>query len=272
MSTLAAQRVAEMFVEFADTLVEEFDLIEFLHMVTSSASELVGSAAAGLLLANPQGQLQFMAASDERTELLELFQVQAHEPPCLDCFREARPVVNADLRGAADRWPQFAPRAVAAGFRSVHAFPLRLRQEVIGALNLFGTDVGRMEPQDVRTVQALADVATIGLLQQRAVRRGQVLSEQLQGALNSRVVIEQAKGAIAQMRGCSVDEAFTLLRGHCRNHNLRLTWGATGPRFARQRCHQCRPTDDAQACSGGASALAVMEFTRDCLKPCTTTP
>jgi hypothetical protein len=112
---------------------------------------------------------------------------------------------------------------VAAGFRSVHAFPMRLRKDVIGALNLFGTDVGRMEPGDVRTVQALADVATIGLLQERTVRKGEVLTEQLQGALNSRVIIEQAKGAIAQMRGCTVDEAFTLLRGYCRNHNLRLS-------------------------------------------------
>jgi transcriptional regulator with GAF, ATPase, and Fis domain len=223
MSTLAAERVAEVFVEFADTLVEEFDLIEFLQMVTARASELAGTAAAGLLLADPQGQLQFMAASDERTELLELFQVQSHEGPCQDCFRQAVPVVNADLRDAADQWPQFAPRAVAAGFRSVHAFPMRLRQEVIGALNLFGTDVGRMEPGDVRTVQALADVATIGLLQERAVHRGEVLSEQLQGALNSRVVIEQAKGAIAQMRACSVDEAFTFLRSYCRNRNLRLS-------------------------------------------------
>jgi transcriptional regulator with GAF, ATPase, and Fis domain len=223
MSTLAAERVAEMFVEFADTLVEEFDLIEFLQMVTSRASELVGSAAAGLLLADPHGQLQFMAASDERTELLELFQVQSHEGPCQDCFREAVPVVNADLRDATDRWPQFAPRAVSAGFRSVHAFPMRLRQDVIGALNLFGTDVGRMEPEDVRTVQALADVATIGLLQERAVRRGELLTEQLQGALDSRVVIEQAKGAISQRRSCTVDEAFTIMRAYCRNHNLRLS-------------------------------------------------
>jgi GAF domain-containing protein len=223
MSTLAAERVAEVFVEFADTLVEEFDLVEFLQMVTSRASELVGTGAAGLLLADPQGQLQFMAASDERTELLELFQVQSLEGPCQDCFREGLPVVNADLRDAADRWPAFAPRAVAAGFRSVHAFPMRLRQNVIGALNLFGTDVGRMEPGDVRTVQALADVATIGLLQERAVHRGEVLTEQLQGALNSRIVIEQAKGAIAQMRSCSVDEAFMILRGYCRNHNLRLS-------------------------------------------------
>lgn len=223
MSTVTAERVAEMFVEFADTLVAEFDLVEFLQMVTVRASEVVGAAEVGLLLADPQGELQFMAASDERSELLELFQVQSNEGPCQDCFRQAAPVINADLRDASARWPLFAPRAVAAGFRSVHAFPMRLRQEVIGALNLFGTAPGRMEPADVLTVQALADVATIGLLQERAVHRGEILTEQLQGALSSRVIIEQAKGAIAQMRGCSVDEAFTLLRGYCRNHNLRLS-------------------------------------------------
>jgi len=223
MSALTSDRVAEIFVEFADTLVEEFDLVEFLQMVTTRASELVGSSAAGLLLADEHGVLQFMAASDERVELLELFQVQALEGPCQDCFRTGTPVVNADLRTAGDRWPSFAPRAVSAGFRSVHAFPLRLRQEVIGALNLFGSDTGSIEAVDARTVQALADVATIGLLQERAVRRGEVLSEQLRGALDSRIVIEQAKGAIAQMHGCTVDEAFDILRTYCRNHHLGLT-------------------------------------------------
>ena len=223
MSPLAAERVAEIFVEFADTLVEEFDLIEFLQMVTSRASEFVGSAAAGLLLSDPHGVLQFMAASDERSELLELFQVQALEGPCQDCFRAGVAVTAADLRLADGRWPQFAPRAAAAGYRSVHAFPLRLRREVIGALNLFGTEVGAMAPGDARTVQALADVATIGLLQERAVRRGEVLAEQLQGALSSRIVIEQAKGAIAQVQECSVDEAFAILRIYCRENSLRLS-------------------------------------------------
>lgn len=222
MSTLPAERVAQVFVEVADTLVDEFDLIEFLQMVTTRASELVGSAAAGLLLADHQGRLQFMAASNEQTELLELFQVQANQGPCQDCFRQGTPVTNADLRHAGARWPQFAPRAVAAGFRSVHAFPLRLRKQVLGALNLFGTGVGRMDPEDVHIVQALADVATIGLLQERTVRRGEVLTEQLQGALNSRVVIEQAKGAIAQIHGVTVDEAFQLLRGYCRRNHLHL--------------------------------------------------
>jgi GAF domain-containing protein len=220
--TIPAERLAEVFVQVADTLVDEFDLIEFLQMVTSQTSDLIEARAAGLLLADRRGRLQLMAASDERAEMLELFQVQALEGPCQDCFRDGAAVVNADLGEAGDRWPRFAPKAVAAGFRSVHAFPLRLRNETIGALNLFGTDTGRMEPVDIRVVQALADVATIGLLQERAIRRNEVLSEQLQTALNSRIVIEQAKGAVAQIYGCSTDEAFELLRGYCRRNNRRL--------------------------------------------------
>jgi transcriptional regulator with GAF, ATPase, and Fis domain len=222
MSTLSAQRVAEVFVEVADTLVDEFDVIEFLEMVTSRASELVGSSAAGLLLADEHGRLQFMAASDEQAHLVELFQVQAREGPCQDCYRNGTPVSNVDLREASGRWPLFAPRAVAAGFRSVHAFPLRLRKEVLGALNIFGTETGEIATADIQIVQALADVATIGLLQERAVRRRDVLTEQLQGALNSRVIIEQAKGAFAQQHSVSVDEAFQQMRTYARSHNLRL--------------------------------------------------
>jgi GAF domain-containing protein len=220
---LSTHRVAEIFVEFADTLVEEFDVVEFLQMVTSRAAELVDSAAAGLLLADEQGRLQFMAASDERTELLELFQVQAVEGPCQDCYRQGTPVVNADLTTAQDRWPQFTPRALAAGFASVHAFPLRLRQQVIGALNMFGTREGDLDPADVQVIQALADIATIGLLQERAVREATVLSEQLQGALQSRISIEQAKGAVAQIHGVDVDVAFELMRRYARSHNQALS-------------------------------------------------
>jgi transcriptional regulator with GAF, ATPase, and Fis domain len=223
MSTLFPERIAEVFVEVADTLVDEFDVIEFLEMVTSRASELVGSSAAGLLLADEHGRLQFMAASDEQAHLVELFQVQSREGPCQDCYRLGTAVADEDLLNATDRWPSFAPKAVAAGFRSVHAFPLRLRREVIGALNLFGKEVGLIAPSDVRVLQALADVATIGLLQERAVRRGEVLTEQLQGALNTRVIVEQAKGAVAQLYQVNVDEAFQLLRTYCRRNNLRLS-------------------------------------------------
>ena len=223
MTTVSAERLAKTFVEVSDTLVDEFDLIDFLHTLTVRTVDLVGATAAGLLLADQRGRLEFMAASDENTRLLELFQVQSSEGPCLDAFRTAAPVVNADLRTATGRWPRFAPRATAAGFRSVHAFPLRLRTEVIGALNVFGTDSSsELDTADVPVVQALADVATIALLQERTIRRGEILSEQLQGALNSRITIEQAKGAVAQANDVSVDEAFTLLRDYSRRNNRRL--------------------------------------------------
>jgi transcriptional regulator with GAF, ATPase, and Fis domain len=221
--TVSAQRVAKVFVEVADTLVDEFDVIEFLQMLADRAAGLVASSTVGLLLADQHGRLQFMAASDENTRLLELFQLQNRDGPCLDAFNTARPVVNVDLRAAAGRWPQFAPRATASGFRSVHAFPLRLRGDVIGAMNVFGNDLGGLDEADVEIVQALADVAAIGLLQERAIRHGEVLTEQLQGALNSRVIIEQAKGAIAQAHNVTVDAAFDRIRVYARRTNSRLS-------------------------------------------------
>jgi transcriptional regulator with GAF, ATPase, and Fis domain len=222
MTRVEPQRLAEVFVEAADTLVDDFDVIEFLQMLTVRTSELVAVPAVGLLLADGRGRLQLMAASDEATRLLELFQLQHNEGPCLDAFITKAPVVNADLRSADDRWPTFAPRAAAGGFRSVHALPLRMRSIVIGALNLFGSEFHTLEPADVAIVQSLADVATIGLLQQAAIRRGEILTEQLQHALNSRVVIEQAKGVLAKVHGIDVDAAFELLRRYARSHNRKL--------------------------------------------------
>ncbi len=222
MTTVSEQRLAEIFVEVADTLITEFDLIEFLQMLADRAASLVHHTTVGLLLADQRGGLQFMAASDESTKLLEVFQLQWRDGPCLDAFNTAEPVVNADLRSAGDRWPRFAPYATAAGFRSVHAFPLRLRTDVIGAMGVFGTVPATFDDADVQILQAMADVAAIGLLQERAIRRGELLTEQLQGALNSRIIIEQAKGAVAQAFHISVDEAFDLLRAHARRTNRRL--------------------------------------------------
>jgi transcriptional regulator with GAF, ATPase, and Fis domain len=219
---IQSERLAKVFVEIADTLVDEFDLIEFLQMVTARTSELTDATATGLLLADSGGQLQFMAASNEQVHLLELFQIQADEGPCRDCFREGRQVAVPDLPRAYVQWPTFAPEAVAAGFQSVHAFPLGLRRQVIGVLGLFSTVPGEMAQTDAHILQALADVATIGLLQEQTIRRGEVLTEQLQTALNSRVVVEQAKGAIAQTYGVSVDQAFELLRSYCRRNQLPL--------------------------------------------------
>ena len=221
--TVSAERLAKVFVEVADTLIDEFDVIEFLQMLAHRAAGLVNASTVGLLLADQHGKLQFMAASDENTKLLELFQLQNHDGPCLDAYNTARPVINIDLRAAGGRWPRFAPQATAAGFRSVHAFPLRLRGDVIGAMNVFGTDTGGLDDTDAQIMQALADVAAIGLLQERTISRGEILTEQLQGALNSRIIIEQAKGAIAQAHSTTVDTAFELIRTHARRTNRRLS-------------------------------------------------
>lgn len=219
---MAQVELADVLVELADTLVDDFDVIDFLHVLTERCVQLLGVSAAGLLLTNAEGTLQVVAASSERTRLLELFQLQTDQGPCMDCFRTGVPVSVADLP-AAGRWPRFAAAAAEVGFAAVHAVPMRLRKEVIGALNFFGTDPGALEEGRLRMGQALADVATIGLLQQRAIHRRDVLSEQLQTALNSRVTIEQAKGVLAERLRVDVDQAFQILRTHSRNHNRRLS-------------------------------------------------
>jgi GAF domain-containing protein len=219
---ISTERMSDLFVEVADTLVDEFDVIDFLHNLTVHAAAISEADAAGLMLTDQMGHLQFMAASNTTGEQLELLQLQNSEGPCLDCFATGQPVVNADLSQATDRWPTFAPRAIQLGFHSVHAFPMRLRDHTIGALNLFGSSDAVFEVADVRLVQALADVATIALMQERTIRRAEELTEQLQGALTSRVVIEQAKGALAALDGITTDEAFQVLRGRARSSRTRL--------------------------------------------------
>lgn len=214
--------LSEFFVEVADALVDDYDFVEFLHDLTVKAAAVSGADAVGLVLSDHRGRVRFMAASNETGKLLELFQIQNDEGPCLDCVTTGAPIVNADLASASDRWPAFAPLAIEAGFQSVHAFPMRLRDKVIGALNLFGTEDSRFEPEEVRVVQALADVATIAILHERNISQAEVLTEQLQGALNSRVVIEQAKGALAHAEGISTADAFAMLRTRARSHNERL--------------------------------------------------
>jgi len=222
MSTVSAERLATVFVEVADTLVDDFDVIEFLQMLTDRVAAMFDTGEVGLMLADHRDRLNFIAASDESARLMELFQLQYDDGPCLDAFRAARPVINVNLAAAADKWPKFAPRAAEAGFESVHAFPLRLRKQVIGAMSVFGSAT-ELNETDTRIVQSLADVAVIGLLQERAIRHGEVLTEQLQTALNSRVVIEQAKGVVAQAHGVNPDEAFILIRHHARSTNQRLS-------------------------------------------------
>jgi GAF domain-containing protein len=209
-------------VELADTLVADFDVVELLSLLADRCVEVLDVDAAGLMLVGPDGDLRVMASSSEAMRVLELYELQAQEGPCLDCYRSGRPVVNQDLATVNGRWPRFAPEALAAGFRSVHALPMRLRGSVIGALNLFHAAPGEMAAADVDAAQALADVATIAILQHRATLEAQVVNQQLQHALNSRVVLEQAKGMVAERAGLDMEQAFTALRTYARNHNLRL--------------------------------------------------
>jgi transcriptional regulator with GAF, ATPase, and Fis domain len=215
--------LSDTFVDLADTMVAEFDVIDFLHLLTDRSVALLGASAAGVVLADPRGELRVAAASSEEAGLLELFQLQNDQGPCLECFRTGRPVSASDLTGPVPRWPRFAEAAVRSGFRTVEALPMRLRDQVIGALNLFRAEPSPLEAADVRIAQALADVATIGLLHERNVRRRETVAEQLQAALNSRVIIEQAKGKLAERRGVDMDRAFTMLREYARNTNQRLT-------------------------------------------------
>ncbi|ROP35097.1 GAF and ANTAR domain-containing protein [Saccharothrix texasensis] len=217
------ERLVDTFVELADTLVDDFDVIDFLHMLVDRCVELLDVDAAGLLLADQRGRLHLIASSNEQARLLELFQLQNDDGPCLDAFAAGTRVSHPDLAKAGERWPRFTAVAAEAGFAAVDAVPMRLRSEVIGALNLFRNQPGELDAAALRTATALVDVATIGLLQQRSIHHHQVLTEQLQAALNSRVVVEQAKGLVAERLQVDMDTAFTALRGYARGHNIKLS-------------------------------------------------
>jgi GAF domain-containing protein len=223
---MAQIELTDVFVELADTLVDEFDVIDFMHVLTERCVDVLGVTAAGLVLTDGKGTLQVVAASSERTRLLELFQLQTDQGPCVDCFRTGAAVSVADLF-ADGRWPQFAVAANEVGYASVHALPMRLRTDVVGALNLFNVSPGPIDDATLRVGQALADVATIGLLQQRAIHRRDALTEQLQSALDSRILIEQAKGVLAERLGLDTAKAFELLRSTARRQNRRLSDLAT---------------------------------------------
>ncbi len=219
--TTREHRLSRTFVELADTLVDDFDVVELLTFLGERCVSLFDAAAAGVLLVDEQGVLRLMSATSEAVQLVEFFQIQNAEGPCFDCFTTGEAVEVEDLAAAADRWPRLVDIATTAGFRSGYSFPMRLRGRVLGALNLFRTSTGRMDPADVIAAHALADVATIAILQQRAASDGQLLSEQLHVALNSRVAIEQAKGVIGERTGVDMNEAFVRLRAYARG-NQRL--------------------------------------------------
>lgn len=217
------------FADLVDTMVDDFDAVDLLHLLVERSVQLLGVAAAGLMIADQRGSMQVVAASSEHARLLELFQLQAAQGPCLDAFHTGQPVLVNDLDAVAmtERWPVFAPEAVRSGYLSVSAIPMRLRLETIGALNLFSTRPGALTDPDLRLAQSLAHAATIGILQERTLRRHEILTEQLQTALNNRVIIEQAKGMLAHAGKLPLDEAFTTLRNYSRHHQSRMSDVAT---------------------------------------------
>lgn len=210
-------RIGQLFVELADTLTEDFDVVEFMHRLAEACLELLDVDAAGLMLIDLQGRPRLVASSPGLMHDLELFELQADEGPCLDVIETGEAVVNVNVAAAQQRWPRFTAAALKAGMRSTHALPLKLRAHLIGAVNLFGQHEQHLSEGDIALGQALADVASIGLLQQRITREPPMLAEQLQSTLNTRILVEQAKGILAEHSGLTPGDAFPFLRVHARN-------------------------------------------------------
>ena len=217
------QDVVRALVSLAGSMVTgQADVVELLTELTSDCARLLDVAAAGLLLADDRAVLHLMAASSDSVAHVEALQIQRAQGPCLDCFRDGRPVSVPDLQRASDRWPQFVPAARTAGFASVHAVPMRLRDTVLGALGLFGAEPGSLNAADLELAQGMADVASIALMQDRATTEQRTINEQLQTALTSRVVLEQAKGVLSHTADVDMATAFSMLRQYARDHNMRL--------------------------------------------------
>ena len=225
---LREEALVSAFVELADTLVDEFDVIDFLQRLAARCVEILDVSAAGIMLADPGGRLRHAACSSEEMRLVELFELQIEQGPCWDAYRRATPIQGASPDDVQARWPEFASQALASGFVVVSAVPMRLRTRVVGALNLFSKQPTRLGDDDLNVAQALADVATIGLLQERTIRDARLFSAQLEVALDSRIVIEQAKGVVAEHNKVSVDDAFGLIRDFARAHNRLLSETARG--------------------------------------------
>ena len=223
MADAREQRLAHTFVALADTLVAEFDVLDFLGLLCERAVELLDVTAAGVVLSDQRGGWRTTATSTEDPELVSLFSSQTGGGPSVDCARTSTAVDSADLAGETGRWPEFAPAAVRAGYRALFAVPMRLRTETIGALTLLDETSTSIDEDSAALGQAMADVATIGLLQHRAVHRGESLHEQLQATLHWRIVLEQAKGVLAESGGLSVQQAYAVLRRYAQVHGRRLT-------------------------------------------------
>lgn len=219
------RRLAEIFVEVADSLVEDFDVIDLLQRLSTRCVELLDVSAAGILLVDAHDELQVIAASDEHTRLLELFALQHDQGPSVECYRTGTARTNIDLSspGTTAGWSRFAVRARETSYAVTHALPLRLRNRVVGVLNLFQRTPQPLGEDDIALAQALADVATIAILQQRTLEQSHIENSQLETALTSRILVEQVKGVLAERWNASVDDAFAAFRSYARAHHLRLS-------------------------------------------------
>ncbi|NUT58170.1 MAG: GAF and ANTAR domain-containing protein [Agromyces sp.] len=217
------EQILDVFAGLADTLVADYDVVELLQTLVDACRTLLDVSAAGLLLADEEGELEVVASTHEESRLVETIQLAAEAGPCIDSFRTAEVVSVPDIEVAPAAWERFKRAALDGGFRSTYAIPLRLRDTTIGSLNLLRTEPGELNAHDVRAAHALADVATIGILHERTMRATETTREQLQLALNTRVTIEQAKGVLAHTHGVSMEAAFEMLRGYARDHQLPLT-------------------------------------------------
>lgn len=216
------RKVSELYVRLSDTLVRGYDVADFLQALVEGCKDVLEVDVVGVLLEKRDGELALSAASDEEMRTLEALELQTQSGPCYDAYTEHQQVVVEDLEACRDRWPEFVPKALDLGFRSGHGFPLRLRDETIGALNLYSATPGPLGVAKVHLAQSLADVATIGIISERTIRNAQVLNEQLQTALESRVIIEQAKGVLAERQDISTGEAFERIRRHSRTNHAPL--------------------------------------------------
>jgi GAF domain-containing protein len=214
--------IADAFVELADTLVDDFDVVDFLQTLVEHAVALLHVDAGGIILFDQRRRLQVMASSSEAAQVLELFELQAEQGPCVDCARTGEPVLLTEPAAMHAAWPRFTPHLLDAGFGMAGAIPMRLRTEVVGALNVFRVAPGQLAPGDLKLGRALADVATVGIVQQRTISARDLVAEQLRGALDSRVLIEQAKGMLAERAGLEVGAAFELLRRRARETSTPL--------------------------------------------------
>ncbi|MGW0903191.1 ANTAR domain-containing protein [Streptomyces sp. NPDC002853] len=217
------QHIARTFVELADTLVEDFDVIDFLHQMTVRCQELLDVTDAAVFLAHPNLNLHSPAPCDPSPALQDVVDAACRQGPAVDAHRTTRPVASLRLVDAAARWPQFTPHLLNAGYTLATALPMRLRQDNIGSLLLLHTGDRALNPDDLALAQALADAATIGLIQARTIRQQHTVNEQLHGALQSRIIIEQAKGVLAARSNVTLNQAFDVLRRYARQHRILLS-------------------------------------------------